>query len=68
MDKKLYDRRVSERHVEKGLISEADYAVYLKSLPDEAANAQWVQMDLHDAEISEGSGDGDCAETGEEAT
>jgi hypothetical protein len=67
MNRKLYDRRVVERHVEKGLIKETDYASYLKQLPDEATNAQWVQMDLHDAEISEGSGEGD-SEAGDEAT
>jgi hypothetical protein len=48
-----YDRRVLDRYVEKGLIKEGEYQDHLKNLPDESSNAQWVQMDLHDAEISE---------------
>mgnify|MGYP006291135351 CR=1 FL=1 len=39
--------------MEKGLIKETEFNTYLKALPDDAANAQWVQMDLTDAEFSE---------------
>lgn len=49
------DRRTMDRYIEKGLISADEVKSYIKSLPDEAANAQYVQMDLHDAEISEDS-------------
>jgi len=59
------DRRTQDRYVEKGLLSEADVKGYIKALPDEAANAQYVQMDLHDAEISE-DGDLGIEEDGEE--
>lgn len=48
---KLYDKRVSDRYRAKGLVSQKDYDAYLKALPDDSANAQWIQMDLHDAEI-----------------
>lgn len=53
IDKRHVDRRTVDRYKEKGLLKEADYQSYLKGLPDDAANAQWVQMDLHDTEISE---------------
>lgn len=52
IDPKLFDRRVIERNVAKGLIKEADYKDYLKKLPDESANGQWVQMDMDDPEVT----------------
>jgi hypothetical protein len=52
---KIYDRRVVERYVKAGKISDSDLKSYMKSLPDESANADWVQLDLLDAEVSEGS-------------
>lgn len=60
------DRRILDREFAKGNVSDADMQAHLKALKDETENAQWVQMDLHDAEISEGSGDGsgDSAEGG----
>lgn len=53
INKRHVDRRTVDRYMEKGLIKEAELNTYLKGLPDDAANAQWVQMDLHDAEFSE---------------
>lgn len=53
--RKVYDRRVMERYVEKGVMKPADFQAYLKGLNDETNNAQWVQLDLHDAEISDAS-------------
>ncbi len=47
------DRRTFDRYLDKGILKEADLKSHLKNLPDDTANAQWVQMDLHDAEISE---------------
>lgn len=46
------DRRTADRYIEKGLIKKSDYDSYLKSLPDDSANATWVQMDLEETEIS----------------
>lgn len=65
VDKKVFDRRVVERNVRKGVVKHAEYQSYLKSLPDETNNAQWVQLDLHDSELGEmapipnGDGGGD---------
>jgi hypothetical protein len=49
---KGYDRRTVDRYVDKGLIKATEYQSFLKALPDDAANAQWVQMDMEDAEVS----------------
>jgi hypothetical protein len=52
---RLFDRRVVDRYREKGAFSKEEYEQYLKALPDDSGNAQWVQMDIHDAELSEGA-------------
>ena len=52
MDYKLYDRRTFDRYLEKGIVKRADWDSYLKNLPDESDNAQWVQMDLEETELS----------------
>jgi len=51
----MFDRRVVARYVASGLVKEAEFNSHLKNLPDDTNNAQWVQMDLHDAELGEGS-------------
>lgn len=53
--RKVLDRRVIDRYVEKGVMSASEQQSYLKSLPDETQNADWVHLDLHDAEISDAS-------------
>ena len=55
INRRFLDRRTQDRYIEKGLLKDADLKAHLKSLPDDANNAQYVQMDLHDAEISEDS-------------
>ena len=59
MEKKLYDRRTIDRYLEKGILTKDEHGKYLKNLPDETNNAQWVHMDLHDAEISDEGRDED---------
>ena len=54
LERKYLDRRTLDRYREKGLLKKEDYEAYLKNLPDDSANAQWVQMDIHDAELGEG--------------
>jgi hypothetical protein len=53
---KLYDRRVVDRYREKGMIKDSEFEAHLKNLPDETPNAQWVQIDLYEAEMGEGEG------------
>jgi hypothetical protein len=35
---RLFDRRIVERNIKKGLLSRKDYEKHLKSLPDVASN------------------------------
>ncbi|MBY0371318.1 hypothetical protein K2X33_11565 [bacterium] len=49
---KQFDIRTSDRYVKKGIVSQKEYDAYVKALPDEEGNATWVQMDLHETEIS----------------
>lgn len=51
INRRPFDQRTADRYKEKGLLKDADYKAHLKSLPDETENAQWVEMDLHDAEL-----------------
>lgn len=70
-NRKIYDRRVVDRYVEKGVLKANDFQSYMKGLADETNNAQWVQLDLHDAEISDaalGSDLGSHSEGPEEGT
>ena len=48
-----YDTRTMGRYVEKGVFKEADIKAYLKALPDESKNAQWVEVELFETEITE---------------
>ena len=50
--RKYFDSRVSDRYLKKGLLSQKEYDSYVKALPDEEANATFVQMDLHETEFS----------------
>lgn len=55
---KHYDKRTYDRYLEKGIVKKTDFDSHLKNLPDESQNAQWVQMDMDEAELtdlSEGS-------------
>jgi hypothetical protein len=67
-DAKLTDSRVMERYLRDGGISQEQYDAHMKNLPDDTNNAQWVQLDLHDAELgdSSGSGEGSHSTDGDE--
>ncbi len=68
---KPYDKRTIDRYIDKGQIKRADVDSYLKSLPDDAANATYVEMDLEDEEMGADGEldetDGDATDTAEEA-
>lgn len=49
IDRKLIDKRVAQRYLEKGRLDEKDYDKYLKSLPDLSEQALPVESNL-DAE------------------
>jgi hypothetical protein len=42
-----------DRYLDKGLLKDTELKKHMDGLKDESDNAQWVQMDLHDAELSE---------------
>lgn len=46
-----FDLRVVDRYIAKGTVKESDYKEHLKNLPDDASNAEYVQMDLMETEI-----------------
>ena len=48
---KTIDRRTAQRYIEKGVLKDSEFQSHLKHLPDETANAQWVEMDLLDTEL-----------------
>jgi hypothetical protein len=40
----LFDRRVLEMNFREGNLAEADYAKFIKALPDQEANAAWASI------------------------
>ena len=57
--RKYFDSRTSDRYVKNGTISQKEYDAYVKALPDEESNATFVQMDLHETELSSEDSDSD---------
>lgn len=47
----LFDSRVVQRYIAKGLVTGPEHDAFLKALPDEAANAEWVSYDLEETEM-----------------
>lgn len=52
LKKKHIDSRTSDRYLKKGIVSQKDFDAHVKSLPDDEANATFVQMDLHETEFT----------------
>jgi hypothetical protein len=59
---KSFDKRTVDRNIEKGLTKRADFESHLKSLPDDSANAEFVEMEMDEAEFE---GDETSSETEE---
>jgi hypothetical protein len=53
---KSIDKRTVDRYVEKGQIKKSELESHLKALPDDTANADWVEMDLEEEEIGHDDG------------
>ncbi len=51
--KQKIDLRTFNRYVEKGILKDSDLQAHLKSLPDDAENAVWVDLTVEDAEVEE---------------
>jgi hypothetical protein len=43
IDERLVDKRIVERNIERGLLSDADYQRYLKELTDMEENAELLR-------------------------
>ncbi len=50
---KHYDKRTFDRYLEKGIVKPQEFEAHLKNLPDDAANAVYVQMDMDEAELTD---------------
>ncbi len=64
---KHYDKRTVDRYIDRGVIKDSDLKSRLKNLPDDEANAQWIELDLSDAEVAEQEIDQDDSETSGDA-
>jgi hypothetical protein len=42
---KKQDVRMTERNLNRGVITQAEIDSHIKSLPDDAANAEWISID-----------------------
>ena len=60
---KVYDKRVAQRYVRKGLLDEKDWDKHVKSLPDLAEQAAPVEATMSDDDFD----DDDLEEEQEEA-
>lgn len=60
---KLGDKRTQDRYVEKGLVEKNKVEAQLKALPDETANATWVEIDMEEVRV-----DGSSEDSSEEGT
>jgi hypothetical protein len=60
-----FDKRTVDRYIEKGLVKRADYDTFLKGLPDESANAEWVEVEMDAAEFEGGDDAEEISETEE---
>ena len=50
---KTFDKRTITRYLAKGQVDQKIYDAYVKALPDEEGNGEWVKLDLVDAEITD---------------
>ena len=48
---KHFDKRTSDKYLDKGIISQAEMQSHLKALPDETENATWVELEMDETEI-----------------
>ncbi len=56
-ESKFFDRRVVERYVQKDIVKPGEFQEHMKNLPDDTANAVYVQLDLHDTELGDSGAD-----------
>ncbi len=54
---RLYDSRIVDRNVAKGLVKDSELKAHLAQLPDDANNLEWVSYDLEESEVEESGSD-----------
>lgn len=54
---KHFDKRTSDKYLDKGIVSQSEMQSHLKALPDDAANATWVELEMDETEIGSDLGD-----------
>jgi hypothetical protein len=45
----LFDKRIVDRNIQKGLVTKEQYQKFVKSLPDDESNAEWVSTTIEDS-------------------
>jgi hypothetical protein len=50
---KLGDKRTQGKYIEKGLVDKSKLEAQLKALPDESANATWVEIDMEEVHVDD---------------
>jgi hypothetical protein len=58
VDSKKLDVRMVERNIARGVIKADDLKQSLKTLPDDAENAEWVSLETLTHELDEGEMNG----------
>ncbi len=46
-----FDKRIIHKNIEKQLVSRKEYESYLKSLPDDKANAELLEISDEDSDL-----------------
>jgi hypothetical protein len=52
-NKATFDVRTVDRRIAKGLVKDSEYTDFLKTLPDDTANAEFVQIEMENAELED---------------
>ncbi len=61
-----FDNRVVHHHLRRGVLSQADYDAYLKSLPDDAEHAEPTETEFVASWANRGAAGEDAPETAQE--
>ncbi len=51
IDESIYDNRVYQKYILRNALTEDDYKEYMKSLPDDAKNAEALKMFSEDENV-----------------
>ena len=54
---KYFDKRTMYRYENKNILETKEVQAYMKALPDESNNAEWIQADVHDTFLGDESDD-----------